>query len=40
MNGHRINLSLQRFTLPGKTLAGFVLLLISTSVNAAVAQEA
>ena len=39
MNGHRINLSLQRFSLPGKTLAGFVLLLVSTGANAAVEQE-
>ena len=39
MNGHRINLSLQRFTLFAKTLAGFVLLLVSTGVNAALEQE-
>ena len=40
MNGYRINLSLQHFTLPGKLLTGFILMLASVSVNAAVEQEA
>ena len=39
MNAHRINLSLQRFTLPGKLLTGFILMLVSVSANAAVEQE-
>ena len=39
MTGNCINLSLQRFTLLGKTLAGFILLLVSTAANAAVEQE-
>ena len=39
MTGNCINLSLQRFTLLGKTLAGFILLLVSTAANAAVDQE-
>ena len=39
MTGNCINLSLQRFTLFGKTLAGFILLLVSTAANAAVDQE-
>ena len=39
MIGNCINLSLQRFTLLGKTLAGFILLLVSTAANAAVDQE-
>ena len=39
MNGHRINQSLQRFTLPGKLLTGFILLLVSAGANAVVEQE-
>ena len=39
MTGNCINLSLQRFTLLGKTLAGFILLLVSIGANAAVEQE-
>ncbi len=39
MTGNCINLSLQRFTLLGKTLAGFILLLVSTAANATVDQE-
>ena len=39
MNGHRTNLSLQRFTFPGKLLTGLILLLISAGVNAAVEGE-
>ena len=40
MNGNRINLSLQHFTLSGKLFTGFILMLVSVSVNAAVEQEA
>ena len=40
MNGNRINLSLQHVTFPGKLLTGFILMLVSVSVNAAVEQEA
>ncbi len=39
MTSNCINLSLQRFTLLGKTLAGFILLLVSIDANAAVEQE-
>ena len=39
MNGNCINLSLKRVTLLGKTLAGFILLLVSIGANAAVEQE-
>ena len=39
MNGHCINQSLQRFTLPGKLLTGFILLLVSAGANAVVEQE-
>ena len=39
MTGNCINLSPQRFTLLGKTLAGFILLLVSIGANAAVEQE-
>ena len=39
MSGHRINLSLQRFTFPGKILTGLILLLVSAGVNAAVEGE-
>ena len=39
MNANRINLALQRFALPGKLLTGFILMLVSISVNAAVEQE-
>ena len=39
MNGRRINQSLQRFTLPGKLLTGFILLLVSAGANAVVEQE-
>ena len=40
MNGRRINQLLQRFTLPGKLLTGFILLLVSAGANAVVEQEA
>ena len=40
MNGNRINLSLLHVTFPGKFLTGFILMLVSVSVNAAVEQEA
>ena len=40
MNGNRINLSLLHVTFPGKLLTGFILMLVSVSVNAAVEQEA
>ena len=40
MNGNRINPSLQHVTFPGKLLTGFILMLVSVSVNAAVEQEA
>ena len=39
MNANRINLSLQRFALPGKLLTVLILMLISVSANAAVEQE-
>ena len=39
MNANRINLSLQRFTLPGKLLTVLILMLVSVSASAAVEQE-
>ncbi len=39
MNRNCLNLSLQHFTLPGKLLTGFILLLISTGASAVVEQE-
>ena len=39
MNRNCLNLSLKHFTLPGKLLTGFFLLLVSTGANAAVEQE-
>ena len=40
MNDNRINLSLQRFTFPGKLLTGLIFLLVSAGANAAVEGEA
>ena len=40
MNGNRINPSLLHVTFPGKLLTGFILMLVSVGVNAAVEQEA